>query len=465
MKKEAFNIVDFIEKNPLTKLHGNYHGTLIEKVSERLDDESFRIFMTSFYSYLNYDSRKDFVVDLNDVWKWCGFTRKDHAKRLLIKFFNKNVDYVISLHSKGEKGSIISPPKEEKECLLPRTGESKRGRPVEDIYMNVDTFKKFCLTARTNKATQIHNYFITMEEIIMETVAEENEKLANKLRLKDCEIEKNELEMEENILINSDKTPLVYIGIVDDNLVKFGYSKGIQKRVLKQHKKDFNKFILKYTIHSNNYIELEDAIKEACTEPGLLYGRRISKIINDKNQTELIQLSEDFKIEDLYREILKLNEIIKKKKELGKSKCISDLRITIRKQKEEIERLRLLLNENNININFKIRKVNEVDLLANKYFYKFLENFIEDKEEGIHFVSNKDFYDLYFNFIKKEYDLLYVHTKNQFSNLSSRLPFTKYARRNMKKENPEYIIGKDNRIKGKNVIISNNTKAWISEQY
>ncbi len=49
-----FNIVEFIENNPLARLHGDYHGEFIEKVKNKLDDESFRIFMTSFYTYLNY---------------------------------------------------------------------------------------------------------------------------------------------------------------------------------------------------------------------------------------------------------------------------------------------------------------------------------------------------------------------------------------------------------------------------
>jgi hypothetical protein len=45
---------------------------------------------------LNYP-KGTFVIDFNDVWKWIGFTRKDHAKRLLIKLFVENIDYRILL--------------------------------------------------------------------------------------------------------------------------------------------------------------------------------------------------------------------------------------------------------------------------------------------------------------------------------------------------------------------------------
>jgi len=52
--------------------------------------------------YLSYN-KTDFVIDLDDVWKWLGFARKDPAKRLLEKHFTRDVDYQLALHNKVER--------------------------------------------------------------------------------------------------------------------------------------------------------------------------------------------------------------------------------------------------------------------------------------------------------------------------------------------------------------------------
>lgn len=101
MQESTFDIVSFIKENPLSKLQGFNKGRLINKIREKLDEESIRIFMTSFYSYLNYDEHNDFVIDLKNVWKWCGFSRIDPAKRLLTKYFIKDVNYKIFIAPDG----------------------------------------------------------------------------------------------------------------------------------------------------------------------------------------------------------------------------------------------------------------------------------------------------------------------------------------------------------------------------
>jgi hypothetical protein len=53
------------------------------------------MFLASFYCYLNYDSKKDFVIDFDNVWKWTGFNRKSDAKRVLEKHFTIDIDYHI----------------------------------------------------------------------------------------------------------------------------------------------------------------------------------------------------------------------------------------------------------------------------------------------------------------------------------------------------------------------------------
>ena len=46
------------------------NNKLIEKIKNNFTEEEQKLYIVSFYSYLNYDEFTDFVVDLDDVWKW-----------------------------------------------------------------------------------------------------------------------------------------------------------------------------------------------------------------------------------------------------------------------------------------------------------------------------------------------------------------------------------------------------------
>ena len=88
------NIVELIEKNPITKLSNNYNNKLLNKIKEKFTEEQQKLFVSSFYCYLNYDKNKDFVVDLDNVWKWLGFNQKYNALRVLEKNFILDKDYI-----------------------------------------------------------------------------------------------------------------------------------------------------------------------------------------------------------------------------------------------------------------------------------------------------------------------------------------------------------------------------------
>jgi hypothetical protein len=42
----------------------------------------------------NYNSKTDFVIDLDDIWNWLGFCQKHNAKSLLEKNFSIDIDYI-----------------------------------------------------------------------------------------------------------------------------------------------------------------------------------------------------------------------------------------------------------------------------------------------------------------------------------------------------------------------------------
>ena len=94
----SVDIVNLIETNPITKLNGNYQSKLIEKVKTHFTDYEQQMFVASFYCYLNYNKRTDFVIDLDNVWGWLGFSTKQKAKQMLEKKFIIDKDYKISLN-------------------------------------------------------------------------------------------------------------------------------------------------------------------------------------------------------------------------------------------------------------------------------------------------------------------------------------------------------------------------------
>lgn len=238
----SVDIVNLIESNPITKFNGSYQSKLVEKVKNNFTNYEQQIFLASFYCYLKYDTRNDFVIDLDDVWNWLGFGQKVNAKRVLEKNFVINVDYKLLLCQSAKQSH-----------------NSKGGHNKETFMLNIKTFKLFCIKAETKKANEIHEYFIKLEEILQEILLEESAEL--KLQLEQIEnIKNNEMEEKlekqrylerEKILLKefAHSGPLVYIIKVKSYesgqyVVKIGHSsKGIQNRY-NDHKSKYEECLL-----------------------------------------------------------------------------------------------------------------------------------------------------------------------------------------------------------------------------
>ena len=91
----SLNIVELIENNPITRLSGTYQHKLLNKIKSSFTDDEQQLFVASFYCYLKYDQRHDFVIDLDHVWKWLEFSQKYNAKYMLEKQFTIDTDYKI----------------------------------------------------------------------------------------------------------------------------------------------------------------------------------------------------------------------------------------------------------------------------------------------------------------------------------------------------------------------------------
>ena len=180
----TLNIVELIEKNPITRLSNSYQGKLVTKIKNNFNTNEQQLFVASFYSYLNYNSKVDFVIDLDKIWEWLGFYQKYNAKSLLEKSFVIDADY---------------------KTFAPDASGAKKGRGghnKEIILLTINAFKRFCLKAGTKKADQIHEYYIKLEETLHEVINEESDEL--KLQLEQVKKDFAQKELTNKIIF--DKT-------------------------------------------------------------------------------------------------------------------------------------------------------------------------------------------------------------------------------------------------------------------
>jgi phage anti-repressor protein len=273
----SFNIVSFIESNPVAKLSSTYNNRLLSKVKENFNETQQQMFISSFYCYLNYHPTNDFVIDLDDVWKWLGFNQKYNAKRTLDKHFLVDKDYKILLIQMEEQD---------------RTKHG--GHNKDTIMLNIKTFKLFCIKAGTEKANEIHEYFVKLEELLHETIHEECIELKQQLENQVLVSQNQQDILREKTILKQfpANTQCVYYGKIDNQsvdgepLIKFGCSNFLCDRV-KAHHKTYDNFSLIHAFKVDNCQQIENAMKY---HPVLNQLRRSIKI-NDVRFTELIALN------------------------------------------------------------------------------------------------------------------------------------------------------------------------------
>ena len=295
----SLNIVDLIENNPITRLSQTYQHKLLNKIKANFSDHEQQMFVASFYCYLKHDSSKDFVIDLDNVWRWLEFHTKQKAKDLLEKYFTLDKDYIKLLTPQGKQNN-----------------ETRGGHNKEIFMLNVETFKKFCMKAGTKKADEIHDYYLKLEATLHDVLQEESSELKLQLEQKTTaltaqvalsEKEKERLK-EKTILEHFPKnTQCVYYGLIDnlstnqEKLIKFGNSNDLRTRV-RVHKDTYTNFRLVNAFKVDNKFQIENAVK---SHPGL-NARTRSLSIYHKKYVELLNIEglTFADLDKLFREII-----------------------------------------------------------------------------------------------------------------------------------------------------------------
>jgi len=276
---EELNIVDLIEKNPITKLSNVYNNTLLNKIKEQFSNFEQQLFVSSFYCYLNYDKNNDFIIDLDNIWKWLGFFQKADCKRLIERCFKIDIEY-----------KIIS----EFDNYDENKNKSRGGHNKQAIMLSIKCFKLLCLKAHTKKASEIHEYYMKLEEVLQDVVEAETNELKMQLAQNENKIqilEKDKYKAIEQAIITQFpvNTECVYFGTIDntnvdgEKLIKFGHTNDLSTRIM-DHRKKYDNFILCNVFRVQNKVEIENLIKN--------YSKIKNQIrtieVNGKKKTELI---------------------------------------------------------------------------------------------------------------------------------------------------------------------------------
>ena len=348
----SLDIVNLITNNPITKLNANNNNKLLEKVKNNFTEMEQQLFISNFYTYLNYDKTADFIVDLDYIWKWLGFNKKYNAKLCLEKNFIINKDYKYS-------DVIVNASFAPEPSGAKNTGSG--GHNIHKYYLNIKTFKSLCLKAQTKKADEIHEYYIKLEELINEVLEEEALEMKNKLLIKDQDIA-----AKENLIINANQNKLkaiektlvaqfpvncecIYFGTINNSnaegekLIKFGHSNNLSVR-LQDHHKTYENFILRDAFKVHNKQEIENAIKTSSKIKKHL--RTIE--VDGKNKTEILAYDEtNFTIPCLSRYIK--NIISEKSYSIEKFNILVEenqkYKATLEQLTDENEKLKVLNNE------------------------------------------------------------------------------------------------------------------------
>lgn len=325
---------------------------IYNKLIKEFTSEEQIIFIDHFKLYLNYDQDNDFIIDLDKTLEYIEYNEKDKAKKLLLKYCNKNEDF-----------KIIS-----NENIINKGGS---GLNKETILMTPNCFKYLCMRANTNKAQKIRKYYIKMETLYFKLIQEE---LNNIKELQDKLISTTIIDTtkkyESSLIRNFSDKPVVYICMLLN----------ITKKLIKDNKILPSKFIIKIG-HSHNFKQRFEELKRTYNESELsileIYEASMNKTFEQFLHKHTNIKPYNIKIIDSKIETYSVtNEILNNIKKIINDNINNYKNITI-EQKIELENNRIESKKFKLNdVDIKLENVNnKLNNLENDM--TFIKNFID----------------------------------------------------------------------------------------
>lgn len=174
-------------------------------------------FSKHFSLYAGYGkNKKDFVIDLDEVWQWMGFVNKKNSKNLLMKRFVLDKDYILLDTNVKQNGS--------------------GGHNRKQIFLNIDTFKNMCMLSNSVKGKETRTYYIKMEEVFFEHLIKKHENIVDSLKKENAK--KIAIERHQHLKQAYQNKPCVYIlrleydeMLEERYIVKIGETDDIKTRI------------------------------------------------------------------------------------------------------------------------------------------------------------------------------------------------------------------------------------------
>ena len=168
INKQSSDIADFIKKKLSKRFNEKYQNKFITKINEKFIETEFNLFIIKSY---NYDQKKDFTINLDDVWNMLGFSTKNNCKMILDNNFEKDNDYIIK-----NNDDII------------KNNDDIIKNNDDIILMNIDTFLILCAKSSTKEGDILYNNLVKLEQIYYNLIIEENKELKEQLKIIDIKL-------------------------------------------------------------------------------------------------------------------------------------------------------------------------------------------------------------------------------------------------------------------------------------
>jgi T5orf172 domain len=115
-------------------------------LKRELNGDEQLLFATHFVPFMHTSNRKkDFVINLDEVYGWLGFAGKKNAKRAMVSGLEEGTHYIVKAG-----GSDVG-----------RGGHNK-----EDVLMTVHGFKRLCMSIKTERGEMVRDYYLALEEAL-----------------------------------------------------------------------------------------------------------------------------------------------------------------------------------------------------------------------------------------------------------------------------------------------------------
>lgn len=253
----CLNFMELINRDNTMTL--NYKSKFMDKLKEEFTEEEQNLYVANLYIYLHFDDN-DFAINLENVYKWIGYSNKGNAKRTLVNNFTLETDYKILLINEDKNNN--------ENQLLTKEKLGGSGLNNEKIMLKIDTFKELCLLSKAGKV--VRKYYIQLEKINNFLAKEQLLEAQEKQRLLEKELEssKNLIKEKEKVINNMIEEKdhgYIYIGHdpAIENLTKIGVSIHILERK-DTHNTSNSSFVYTYTYKSVNYKHIEHYCKILC---------------------------------------------------------------------------------------------------------------------------------------------------------------------------------------------------------